>query len=105
MVPTRVPRQPIGILALMALAALAPGCRAPGEPPAPWIRRPWAGARNVALRPVYEPALQRPFAIGGYAGASYGPGVIGRRGVITELPPPPQGQPRVTVNQGTWDQE
>jgi len=105
MVETQVTRQPAAILAIVTLMVLVPGCHAPGEPPAPWIRQPFADSRNVALRPAYDASMQRPFALGGYAGASYAPGVIGRRGVITQLPPAPQGQPSVTVNQGTWEQE
>jgi hypothetical protein len=105
MVETRGTRLAVGILPFVAFTVLVPGCRAPGEPPAPWVRRPFADSRNVAMRPAYDAAMQRPFAIGGYAGASYAPGVVGRRGVVTELPPPPEGQPRVTVSEGSWEQE
>jgi hypothetical protein len=82
---------------------LLPACKSPVGAPPPMITQPDSG--RVSLRPVYDPAWVRPYYVGGYAGASYAPGVVGRRVMVGPPPPPPVGQPRVTVNQGTWEPE
>jgi hypothetical protein len=104
MIETRVWRPWVGLPAMIALAAFLPACHAPGEPPAPWIRQPSADSRNVSMRPAWDPTERRPFVLGGYAGASYGPGVVGRRAFFAQ-PPPPQSQPSVTVDRGAWGEE
>jgi hypothetical protein len=103
MVETRGKRHRVGLIGIIILSVALPACHSPGEPPAPWIRQP--DSRNVAFRPAYDAAGYRPFVIGGYAGASYAPGIVGRRALIGPPASLPPGQPAVTVNQGTWEPE
>jgi hypothetical protein len=104
MVETRLRRPLAGLLATIALALFLPACHAPGQPPAPWIRQPSADSSNVTMRPPWDSTEVRPFVLGGYAGASYGPGVFGRRAFFAQ-PAPPQSQPSVTVDRGAWGEE
>jgi hypothetical protein len=103
MVEIPKPRPLAGTLAIILLSGYLPACNHPEGAPPPWIRRPDSG--RVSLRPIYDGSQARPFVLGGYAGANYVPPVVGRRVMVGQPVPPPQGQPSVTVNQGTWEPE
>jgi hypothetical protein len=101
----RAKRCPVGALAIGALTLLVPACKSPGGPPAPWVRSPDTDSTNVTMRPAFEGEGRRPFYIGGYAGASYAPGIVRRRAFVGTPGSPPPGQPTVTVEQGTLEPE
>jgi hypothetical protein len=103
MAETRATRRPIGGLVSIALAIVMPACHAPGGAPTPLVRSPDGVSSRYSLRPVLDGAGYRPYYVGGYAGASYGPGLFGRNTMMGVPAPPPPGPPNVTINQGTWE--
>ena len=60
---------------------------------------------RFSLRPILDGEGYRPFYLGGYAGASYGPGLFSRREAVGTPVAQPASPPRVTVEQGTWEPE
>lgn len=68
------------------------------------VRSPDDVSSRFSLRPVLDGAGYRPYYVGGYAGASYGPGPFGRGSTVgAPFFGPPPGPASVTVNQGTWE--
>jgi hypothetical protein len=102
MVDTRINRRLAGALPIMALSIIVPACNAPGGPPPPLVRSPDGSTSRFALRPILEGAGYRPYYIAGYAGASYGPGLFGRRARVDTTSPPARSS-SVTIDQGTWE--
>ncbi len=94
-------RRPALALLLFSVALVLPACQSAGVAPSPLVRSPEDTTNRFSLRPVLDGAGYRPYYVGGYAGASYGPGVFARE--IQGAPAPPPGPPAVSVNQGTWD--
>ncbi len=102
-----------------AVARPAYSCSSPSRspcrramPPAGRHRR-WSAAPDgstpttsrFSLRPILDGEGGRPYYVGGYAGASYGPGLFSRRAVVGTPVAQPSGTPSVTVDQGTWEPE
>ena len=60
----------------------------------------------VVQRPTYGPDTGKPFFVGGYAGANYGP-LFPRRAMQYEegAGVPAAAQPTVSVEHGAWDPE
>jgi hypothetical protein len=87
------------------LLAVLPACSSPNAPQFPWLRRPAPDSSNIAFRPVYGFPPPKPLVIGGYAGASYPP--LGARRQMSSVPAGtvPDGQPSVSVSQGSWEPE
>jgi hypothetical protein len=86
---------------IAALAIAMPACQSPGWAPSPSVRPPEAGTSRFALRPILEGEGYRPYYLGGYAGATYGPGLF-RRNSMAGGPAAPAGPSNVIVNEGTW---
>jgi hypothetical protein len=102
MVDTRARSRLAGFLAIFAISMGLPACQSPGWAPSPSVRSPDDGPTSrFSLRPILDGAGYRPYYVGGYAGASYGPGLFGRS-TMFGVPAAPIGPPNVTVNQGTW---
>jgi len=59
----------------------------------------------VVARPTYGPDTGKPFYLGGYAGADYGPLFWRRRMVNDAATVPVVSQPSVSVDQSAWDPE
>ena len=103
--PKAVPRR-IGLLGLGLLVMTLPACHSAG----PWYRNQADGSSSVAYRPVYS--NPRPFYVSGYGGADYSP-TRPRRTVpacpvpseAAAAPAPAPVSARVTVSQGSWDQQ
>jgi hypothetical protein len=108
MFDNRINRPAAGALMLIALSISLPACNAPGGPPPPLVRSPDGSTpttNRFSLRPILDGEGGRPYYIGGYAGASYGPGLFSRRSTVGTPVIQPSGPPSVTVNQGTWEPE
>ena len=108
MVDIRIYGRLAGALTLVALSITLPACNTPGGPPPPLVRTPdgtTTTTRRFSLRPILDGEGYRPYYIAGYAGASYGPGLFGRRSMVATPIAQPSGPPGVTVNQGTWESE
>jgi hypothetical protein len=106
MFDTRINGRVASALLLVALAIAVPACNAPGRPPAPLVQSPdGSTTTRFALRPILDGEGYRPYYVGGYAGASYGPGLFSRRAVVGTPVAQPSGSPSVTVSQGTWESE
>jgi hypothetical protein len=103
MIEARTSRRLLGTLAVISLWVHLPACNHPEIAPPPWIRRP--DSSSVSMRPAYGEGVTRPFVLGGYAGATYGPPLVGRRVLGGPPVPAPPATPRVIVDQGTWAQE
>jgi len=104
MAETRVERRPVGLLGIVILSFFIPACSAPNGEPHPWLR-PFSQDSNVVQRPTYEMPQRRTFFVSGYAGEDYGPGFRGRSVWTEPAESSTPGQPRVSVNQGTWEPE
>ncbi len=105
MVELRVNRRLAATLPIIALSVILPACHSPGGPPPPSVRSPDGTTSSFSLRPILDGAGYRPYYVGGYAGASYGPGLFSRRGAAGIPPAQQSGSPSVTVEQGTWQPE
>jgi hypothetical protein len=108
MFDNRINRPVAGSLMLVALSMTVPACNAPGRPPPPLVQTPDGSTPTTsrfALRPILNGEGYRPYYVGGYAGASYGPDLFSRRATVGTPIPQPSGPPSVTVNQGTWEPE
>ena len=92
-------------LPIVALSVVLPACRSPDGSPPPLVRSPDGTTRRFALRPILDGEGYRPYYVGGYAGASYGPGLFSRRSAAGIPPAQPSGSPSVTVEEGTWQPE
>jgi hypothetical protein len=102
MIDTRARGRLTGTATMIALLACLPACQSPGWAPSPVVSSPEAGVSRFSLRPVLDGEGYRPYFLGGYAGASYGPGVFGRRAVVGASAPPPASGASVTVDEGNW---
>jgi hypothetical protein len=107
MVDNRVWRHLLGIAGALLLAAALPACSSPNGPQPPWVRSSSPDSSNIVYRPAFPFPFPQPRALypGGYAGASYGP----RAQQSSVVTPPPgtatEGQPSVSISQGTWETE
>ena len=68
-----------------------------------WSAAPRTVRPPLSLRPILDGEGYRPYYVGGYAGASYGPGLFGRGATVGATAAPAAGPPSVTVEPGTWD--
>jgi hypothetical protein len=93
-----------GFVAILAVLVALPACQSPGAAPPPMVSSSDGSTSRFALRPILDGAGYRPYYLGGYAGASYGPGVFGRE-VTPAVPGRLIGPSNVTVNSGTWSPE
>jgi hypothetical protein len=96
-------RRMFGFAGFVVLPLVLPGCTSSGYP--------FLTNRNpntdygdyVVQRPTYGPDTGKPFFLGGYAGADYGP-LLPRRsiqydgGAMTGAP-----QPGVSIEHGAWE--
>jgi hypothetical protein len=107
MIETRTLRKLLGFIAMVSLVIVMPACSSPGCPRPPWLQRFWPGSTNVVQRPTYQDAEKRPFVLGGYAGASYGPFPFGRSRFVGSPVPavPDQAGPSVEISNGAWEPE
>ena len=104
MVDTRVNMRLAGALMILALSIALPACQSPGGGPPPMVQTPDGSTTSrFSLRPILDGAGYRPFYLGGYAGASYGPGIFSRRDAVGTPVTQPASPPSVTVEQGTWE--
>jgi hypothetical protein len=105
MAVTHAGRRHLGLGAALVLSAVLPACSSPDGARFPWLRGPAPDGSNIAYRPVYGFPPPKPLVIGGYAGASYPP--LGARRQMSSVPVEtvPDGQPSVSVSQGTWEPE
>jgi hypothetical protein len=107
MVEARARGRALGLLGTFVLSVMIPACSSPGCPPFPWLRRPNGDSTNVVQRPIYQDAEKRPFRLGGYAGASYGP-FPARRLLPAGSPVdavPGESRSSVSVSEGSWEQD
>ena len=82
MAENRVSRRLFGILTMIVgRARFRPACQSAGWAPSPSVRSPddVSTSTRFSLRPILDGAGYRPYYVGGYAGASYGPGLFARR--------------------------
>jgi hypothetical protein len=104
MVQTRVELRPVGLLGIIALSVFMPACSSPGGPNYPWLRQS-APDTNVVQRPILDFSREKTFYLSGYAGAGYGPEFRARPVWPAPAGIAVPGQPKVTVDQGTWEPE
>lgn len=107
MFEARINRRAACAMTLIALLATVPACRAPGGPPPPTVQSADGAPTTTrfSLRPILNGEGGRPYYVGGYAGASYGPGLFSRRAFVGTPAAAAGGPPAVTVNQGNWEPE
>ena len=104
MVDTRVNRRMAAAIMMLAVSIALPACQSPGGGPPPMVQTPDGSTTSrFSLRPILDGAGYRPFYLGGYAGASYGPGVFSRPAAVGTPVTQPASPPSVTVEQGTWE--
>ena len=104
MVDTRARTHLVRTIALVTLAMCFPACQSAGWAPSPAVRSPEDGSTRLSLRPILDGAGYRPYFVGGYAGATYGPGLFGR-GATAAVAAPAAGPSSVTVDSGNWTPE
>ncbi len=90
-----------GLAAVLGLVLCLPACAFP-----PWLNNRGPNALYDVQRPNYDgPDTGKPFFVGGYGGASYGP-LLPRRRVVQEAEAPPVAtEPSVSVEAGAWNPE
>jgi hypothetical protein len=90
-----------GMAAVLGLAFCLPACAFP-----PWLNNRGPNAQYDVQRPTYGPGPDtgRPFFVGGYAGADYGPLFPRRMQLESEVQPGPT-QPNISVESGGWNPE
>jgi hypothetical protein len=89
-----------GWACVLGLALALPACAFP-----PWLSNRGPNATYDVQRPTYEPDTGKPFFVGGYAGADYGP-IFPRRRMQLEAPGQPVTVgPSVSVEAGAWAPE
>jgi hypothetical protein len=89
----------------LIISALLPACSSPNGPQLPWLRGPAPDSSNIVYRPAFNFPEPKTLFVGGYAGASYPPLNPARRTLSAPPGAVPEGQPSVSVSQGTWDSE
>jgi hypothetical protein len=89
-----------GLVAILGLALLLPACAFP-----PWLNNRGPNAVYDVQRPTYEPDTGKPFFVGGYAGADYGPLFPRRRMQLEAQGQPVTTGPSVSVEEGAWEPE
>jgi hypothetical protein len=107
MVDTRVNTRMASALMILALSIALPACQSPGGGPPPMVQTPDGSTTSrFSLRPILDGEGYRPFYLGGYAGASYGPGLFSRRDAVGTPVTQAASPPSVTVEQGgTWESQ
>jgi hypothetical protein len=101
MTAKRTMRRVGGFAALLGLALCIPACAFP-----PWLSNRGPNAVYDVQRPNYDgPDTGKPFFMGGYAGADYGPLFPRRRMQVQEAGQPTAAQPSISVESGAWNPE
>jgi hypothetical protein len=89
-----------GLAAILGLALGLPACAFP-----PWLNNRGPNALYDVQRPTYEPDTGKPFFVGGYGGANYGPLFARRRIQVEAEAQPVTTGPNVSVESGAWNPE
>jgi hypothetical protein len=99
-----IPRS-FGWAAILVLSITMPACTSSGYPFLTNRNPNRDYSEYVVARPTYGPDTGKPFLLGGYAGANYGP-LFPRRAMQYEaVPVPDAAQPAVSVEHGAWEPE
>jgi len=90
---------------ILVLSAGMPACTSSGYPLLTNRNPNKDYSEYVVQRPTYGPDTGKPFLVGGYAGANYGP-LFPRRAIQYEAAPVTDAsQPTVSVERGAWEPE
>jgi hypothetical protein len=89
-----------GLVTILGLALALPACAFP-----PWLNNRGPNAVYDVQRPTYEPDTGKPFFLGGYAGADYGPLFPRRRMQLEAQGQPVTTEPSVSAEPGAWAPE
>jgi hypothetical protein len=107
MTATRLIRRSIALAGILLAALCLPACSSWRDGSGyPLLTNRNPNREYVVQRPTYGPDTGKPFFVGGYAGANYGP-IFPRRAMQYEegVGVPVADQPTVSVEHGAWDPE